>query len=70
MSERSYHGATSRSQQTGRHIPRPVEYRMDREIAEWVHHERSIRRPLAPPYHRDTSRSFSDNRDIQASDHV
>ena len=34
MSERSYHGATSRS--------------LEREIAQWVCHEGSIRRPIAP----------------------
>ena len=36
MSERSYHGATSRS------------CWMEREIAQWVHHEGSIRRPITP----------------------
>ena len=30
--------------QTGYHIPRPLK----REIAQWVHHEGSIRRPIAP----------------------
>ena len=34
MSERSYHGATSRS--------------LEWEIAQWVHHEGSIGRPIAP----------------------
>ena len=38
--------------QTGQHIPRPVtlvvEYWLEREIARWVHHERSIRQPIAP----------------------
>ena len=34
MSERSYHGAISHS--------------LEREIAQWVHHEGSIRRPIAP----------------------
>ena len=34
MSEHSYHGATSCS--------------LEREIAQWVHHEGSIRRPIAP----------------------
>ena len=38
--------------QKGQHIPRPVtlvvEYWLEREIAPWVHHERSILQPIAP----------------------
>ena len=38
--------------QTGYHIPRSllhiVEHWLEREIAKWVHHEGSIRRPITP----------------------
>ena len=57
MSERSYHGATSRSlnkhptdriTHTTALVTPVVEHWLEREIAQWVHHEGSIRRPIAP----------------------
>ena len=58
MSEGSYHRATSRSSTA--FVTPVVEHWLEREIAQWVHYEGSIRRPIAPwakAYHRATSRS-------------
>ena len=65
MSERSYHGATFHFCPTERiaHISAfvtpVVEQWLEWEIAQWVHHEGSIQRPITPwANHRSTSRSY------------
>ena len=42
------HHPTDRIAHTTSFVKQVVEYWLEREIAQWVHHEGSIRRPIAP----------------------
>ena len=52
------HHLTDRIAHTTAFVTPVVEHWLEREIAQWVHHEGSIRRPIERSYHGATSRSL------------
>ena len=53
------HHPTDRIAYTTAFVTPVVEHWLEREIAQWVHHEESIRQPMSErSYHRATFRSF------------